>query len=152
MRFVNRRKDIKGGQFYIRAVINHQGDFWYEVFRLDGKPCIQKEKFDQQHKFYSITRVKWEYNPWSGNTNHYVTKAFCGDLGLRINDPTVRLIRFDHKALAQLEAAKAQGLEAFYQLMNCDRPRLLEQRPAKKAPWMRPFDLYDEPEYWYSDV
>lgn len=148
MRFVNDKKDIRGGQFYIRAVINHQGSFWYEVFRLDGKPSIQKEKFDQQHKFYSIKRVIWEYNPWSGNTNCYETKGFCGDLGLRSNDPTVRLIRFDHKALAKLEAAKAQGVEAFYQLMNQDRPWLLVKAPAESMPWKYGVD----PFYWYDNV
>ena len=66
---VKSERDVKGGQFYIRAVINHHGDHWVEVFRIAGKAYNCNSEFMVGYrKLRTIQR--------------YSESSYTGDLGI----------------------------------------------------------------------
>lgn len=66
---VKTERDVKGGQFYIRAVINHHGNHWVEVFRIVGKAF----NTDSKHmKGYRKLRTEGRYS----------YESYTGDLGI----------------------------------------------------------------------
>lgn len=66
---VKSERDVKGGQFYIRAVVNCHGDHWVEVFRIVGKAF----NTDSKHmKGYRKMRTEGRHSDTS----------YTGDLGI----------------------------------------------------------------------
>lgn len=70
---VKSEHDVKGGQFYIRAVVNCHGDHWIEVFRLVGKAYNCDSKYMKGDR--KIKQIGYR------GTRHE-TDSYTGDLGI----------------------------------------------------------------------
>ncbi len=67
---VKSERNVKGGQFYIRAVVNYQGDHWIEVFRIVGKAFNTESKHMPGHRKLKTVRGR------------YKNESYTSDLGI----------------------------------------------------------------------
>lgn len=68
LNYIHNEKQLKGGQWYIRAVINHYGRFWIELVKVNGRPFNAPEPMLGYRKI----RTDTSYN----------SESFMGDLGV----------------------------------------------------------------------
>ena len=105
---VKSERDVKGGQFYIRAVINYTGDHWIEVFRIVGK-AFNTESIHMPG-YRKLTTVRKEsYSP-----KEYLYESYTGDLG--IGRKGGFLLEYSSKVHSYL---KSLSKREFNDVVNC---------------------------------
>lgn len=71
---VKSERDVKGGRFYIRAVVNPYGAHWTEVFCIIGKAFNAESK--HMPGFRKLMTTREMYN------SEYRIDSYVGDLGI----------------------------------------------------------------------
>jgi hypothetical protein len=95
---VRKESEIKGGTWYIRAVINCHGNFWIETHKVHGRPFDSKaECFKGQHHRQIHQAGKYE---WS--REHYLSDFGLGSVEVF----GVRMIPFSSAAFNYLSSVK----------------------------------------------